>query len=272
MENIKFSILIVSLNAGDDLKKTVSSVLNQNYTNYEIIVKDGLSTDNSIDQLNQNERLSVYRKKDSGIYDAMNQAAEFITGDYAIYLNCGDTFFTTSVLNDVAIEIKKSSAADIYYGDNYTENRSVILRAPRSITDYTCFTRILCHQSTFYSRNILKRKSFDTRYKVTADAYFYISSYKLDKSRIEYIPVVVSSYQGGGFSEAAENKKRGLAEHKQLLKEVFEKDDYFIYRTRQFLTLHLLKQWLSKQVWFEKYYNNIASLVYTVKNRYSSRI
>lgn len=261
-----FSVLIVSLNAGADLDKTVSSALAQDYPHYEVIVKDGLSEDGMVERLICSSRLRIYRNKDRGIYDAMNQAIEYMQGQYAIYLNCGDTFYTPTVLSEVAKNIRKIGA-DIYYGDNFTENRSVILRAPRKITNYTCFTKILCQQSTFYSTDLLRKRSFDMRYRVAADAHLYISAYKCDGARIKYIPVVVSSYKGGGFSETPINKKLGLSEHRQILKEVFNGHEYFRNRCFQFITLNLLKQCLSGQVWFKKYYNRIASIVYVIKNK-----
>ncbi|KAA0958754.1 glycosyltransferase [Planococcus sp. ANT_H30] len=271
MKDIKFSIIIVSLNAGGDLERTVESVLNQDYSGYEIIVKDGLSSDGSTQRLPVNNRISIYYEKDLGIYDAMNQAIQYVGGEYVIFLNCGDTFYSETTLSDTAREISKNIGAKIYYGDNFTGNRNVILQAPRKMTNYICFTKILCHQSTFYEKNFLQKRLFDTKYKIAADAHFYISAFKLKNFNLKYIPVVVSYYQGGGFSETISNKKRGLLEHKQILKEVFSRKEYFLSRLLQMIMLYPIKQWLSTQLWFEKPYNRIANIVYTLKNQYSIR-
>ena len=48
---MKFSIIIVCLNAGEKLHNTVDSVLKQTYKDYEIVIKDGLSKDGSLDEL-----------------------------------------------------------------------------------------------------------------------------------------------------------------------------------------------------------------------------
>ena len=74
MAQISFSIVVVCLNPGEKLLKTVQSVLNQKYGNYEIVVKDGGSTDGSLEQLPADSRIRVYTRPDCGIYDAMNQA------------------------------------------------------------------------------------------------------------------------------------------------------------------------------------------------------
>ena len=71
---IKFSIITVCLNAGNDLLETVESTLKQSYDEFEIIVKDGFSKDCSIEKLPQNKKVCVYQEKDKSVYDAMNQA------------------------------------------------------------------------------------------------------------------------------------------------------------------------------------------------------
>ena len=62
MAQISFSIVVVCLNPGEKLLKTVQSVLNQKYGNYEIVVKDGGSTDGSLEQLPADSRIRVYTR------------------------------------------------------------------------------------------------------------------------------------------------------------------------------------------------------------------
>ena len=81
VKQITFSVVIVCLNAGQELLRTVDSVLRQSYSNYEIIVKDGMSGDGYVERLPADERLRIVRQKDKGIYDAMNQAISLTTGD-----------------------------------------------------------------------------------------------------------------------------------------------------------------------------------------------
>ena len=84
---IRFSIITVCLNAGEDLIATVTDTLCQTYENFEIVVKDGFSTDGSVEKLPADDRIRLVRKKDTGIYDAMNQAVREATGDYLIFMN-----------------------------------------------------------------------------------------------------------------------------------------------------------------------------------------
>ena len=103
----KFSIVVVCLNAGNKLKMTVESILAQTYGDYEIIVKDGMSSDGCLDDLPEDKRIRVFQEKDRGIYDGMNQAVERAGGEYIYFLNCGDFFYDKDVLRRVEAEMRR---------------------------------------------------------------------------------------------------------------------------------------------------------------------
>ena len=96
-----FSIIVVCLNAGDKLHKTIESILNQTESDYEIVVKDGGSTDDSVKTLLPDDKMRVYCEADKSIYDAMNQALAHAKGEYVCFLNCGDYFYDRTVLSRV---------------------------------------------------------------------------------------------------------------------------------------------------------------------------
>ena len=105
-----YSIIVVCLNAGQRLCDTVGSVLGQRYANFEVVVKDGGSSDGSVEMLAetwQDARLRVYAEKDSGIYDAMNQAVKLAGGAYFLFLNAGDSFYDENVLDRITDELHR---------------------------------------------------------------------------------------------------------------------------------------------------------------------
>ena len=109
---MRFSIVTVALNPGDKLQKTLDSVFCQTCTDYEIILKDGGSTDGSMDKWRNAEqkadnepgtgRVRFFDVPDKGIYDAMNQAVQQAEGDFVLFLNCGDMLADRNVLERVA--------------------------------------------------------------------------------------------------------------------------------------------------------------------------
>ncbi len=111
---VTFSIIVVCLNAGDRLKKTVGSILAQSCGDYEIIVKDGLSADGCLDGLPEDAkgRIRVFREGDTGIYDGMNQALRHVRGEFVYFLNCGDFFYDKDVLRRVKEQIEKAEGRE----------------------------------------------------------------------------------------------------------------------------------------------------------------
>ena len=102
---MKFSIITVCLNPGEKLGITLESVLGQTCEDAEIIVKDGCSRDGSVEKWQREhggdpgaDRVRIFVEKDSGIYDAMNQAAAHAQGEFLLFLNCGDAFPDEGVL------------------------------------------------------------------------------------------------------------------------------------------------------------------------------
>ena len=87
---MRFSVITVCFNAKDKLKNTLENILSEDFDDYEIIVKDGLSTDGSLDFIPKDEKIKVFSEKDSGIYDAMNKAVEKASGEYVIFMNCNN--------------------------------------------------------------------------------------------------------------------------------------------------------------------------------------
>ena len=127
MQKPFFSIVVVALNPGERLKKTLDSIGNQTFTDYEVILKDGGSTDDSLEKLKQDgyfenkNQIVIQQKKDESIYDGMNQAVSLVTGRYVLFLNCGDYFYSDRVLErrcdrDLAGSLHEWKKGLYYYG------------------------------------------------------------------------------------------------------------------------------------------------------------
>ena len=100
----KFTIITVCYNSGDKIKRTIQSVIEQKYTDYEYIIKDGASSDDTIRIINscvpKNENIKIISEPDCGIYDAMNKAVGKAHGEY-VFLNAGDYFINKNILQEI---------------------------------------------------------------------------------------------------------------------------------------------------------------------------
>ena len=120
MSKCKFTIITVCYNAEKYIEDTIDSVLTQTYENFEYIIKDGQSSDGTMDIVHRltdgDNRVMIIQGKDQGIYDAMNTAVLQASGEYILFLNAGDAFADSLVLSKT-VEYMTTQKADIYYGD-----------------------------------------------------------------------------------------------------------------------------------------------------------
>lgn len=259
---IRFTVITVTYNAGDKLKETVTDSLKQTYDNYEILIKDGLSTDDSLKKLPQSEKIKLVSCKDKGIYDAMNQAVAEATGDYIIFMNCGDYFYDENVLSNIEKEIQEEPDRGIYYGDVYWNTTGIVNHSPTEITDFVCFRHIPCHQSCVFARKLFEEKSFDLEYKIRADYEFFLRQYYKNNIRPKYLGFVLSNYEGGGYSETKENRKRDKNEHRKITSMYMKKGKLFLYRFIMLITLQPLRQLIAQRSKLAGTYDKAKAAVY----------
>lgn len=287
-----FSIIVVCYNAGEKLHKTIESIRRQTVKDYEIIVEDGLSTDGSVEKLVPGEDLKVFRERDEGIYDAMNRAVSRASGAYLFFLNCGDYFEDETVLARVRhyIEIdsngqdkqKQSGAAQrtgdstesdaapgkrafpprIYYGNIRERATGAAVMSNPQIDGFACYRNVPCHQACFYDRRLLVKRGFRTCYRVRADYEHFLWCFYKAHAVMRYLPVTVVSYEGGGFSETKENRRRSAAEHRHIVRKYMSVGQRFLYRLILLLTLAPLRTYLAENPATAEAYQNLKRKLY----------
>lgn len=278
---IKFSIIVVCLNPGDKLIKTLESINSQDYDNYEVIVKDGFSTDKSVDSIIPNEKTKIYVEKDKGIYDAMNQAITHASGDFVLFMNCGDVFYAEDVLTKTEEFIIKNQGLEsfnpaidkvrftksIYYGNTYSMKTNSLITSPPVIDGFACYRNIPCHQSCFYEMSLCRQKKYDQTYRIRADYDHFLWCFYEAKAQIVNMNITVASYEGGGYSESKDNKKKDKQEHKEICQKYMSAEDIAKYRGVMALTLSPLRSALAESKTFSGVYNNAKKVVYDLKNK-----
>lgn len=263
--SMKFSVIVVCLNAGEKLNDTLSSILKQDYKDFEIVVKDGKSKDGSIEKMIQDDAIKLFVEEDKSIYDAMNQAIAHANGEYYIFMNCGDRFHDEKVLSAVAGIIekeKKSGEAMIVYGKLYNEKSQSYITPSPVITGFTCFRNVPCHQSCIYDAALFKKRVYEPRYKIRADYEHFLWCYYKGGAKMVYLNEVIADYEGGGFSETKENKKRSKAEHRRITEKYMSKGELFKYRTIMALTLAPLRTCLAESKAFSGIYHKLIKGIY----------
>lgn len=256
-----FSIITVCFNAGDKLKNTLENILAQTFNDFEIIVKDGGSSDGSLDAIPKDERIKVFSEKDKGIYDAMNVAVSKASGDYVIFMNCGDSFYDEDVLKNTAANMSDKPDSKIYYGDAFFASAKEIISQPKEITESICYRHMPNHQSCFFARSLWDDDALDTKYKIRADYDFFLRCYFEKNIRPAYLGITVASYEGGGFSES--DRKLDKEEHREIVVKYMGEKKANHYRRIMILTLQPLRTWIAQKSIFAGAYNSIKKKVYS---------
>lgn len=188
---IKFSVVTITYNAGNVLRRTADSVLAQKYRHIEHLIVDGASTDNTLDVARDYARRSdssqrghkviISSEPDKGIYDAMNKGLQRATGDYIVFLNAGDFFpdgdTIETVIRGGRLEQTPSGGwPAVIYGDtDIVDNegrylRPRRLRPPKRLT-WRSFMHgmLVCHQAFYARADIARATPYDLRYRFSAD-------------------------------------------------------------------------------------------------------
>jgi glycosyltransferase involved in cell wall biosynthesis len=222
MQNLQLSIVVVSLNTKNQFLKTIKSINSQTYTNYEIIVVDGNSTDGTVEEILKikNKSLRYLIEKDRGIYDAMNKGVRLSKGKWIYFLNSGDAFYSNTILQEImSYNLNKQH---VVYGHALIKNDSLLyVSEGREFNDKTVVMPF-CHQSCIVKSSILKKNLFNLNYKLSSDFNFLLSLY-LSKKFFFKVNKIFSLVDGSGISNL--HRQKVLSENIASLKE-YEKKNY----------------------------------------------
>ena len=94
MNRLCFSVIMPCYNSERYVSDSINSVINQTYTNWELILVNDGSTDNTLDLINEyaanDERIKVFSKENGGYATAVNFGLDNISGDYFLFLGSDD--------------------------------------------------------------------------------------------------------------------------------------------------------------------------------------
>ncbi len=272
MRTPMFSILMVSLNPGGKLAETMESVVRQSYRDYEVIVKDGGSGDGSLEALRAylerqgcRDRVRILEQPDTGIYEGMNQATRAARGEYLYFLNCGDSFASDQALARAAAEIRSAGrefCSRIFYGDIYDALRGQVVASNPHMDDFACYRNVPCHQACIYHHSLFEERGYEPGYRVRADYEHFLWCYFRRDARPRYIPVTLASYEGGGFSETPENRRRSAREHREITALYMSRGQRLKYRLILLATLAPLRTKMAESPVWSGFYNRCKKLLY----------
>jgi glycosyltransferase involved in cell wall biosynthesis len=217
--NPKLSVITVCLNDKEGLRRTVSSVLEQTFSDYEYIIIDGGSHDESADVIKTHESKITYwvSEKDNGIYHAMNKGIEAAKGTYSLFLNSGDILCNPDVLETVFIN---NLTEDIVYCDMMYDCGDLGIKyctQPPQLTFSHLFSNFLYHPSTFIKTDLFKRAGkYNEQLRIASDYEFFLNAIVFHNATCRYLPLAISKHNNKGMSSLPENFSLVMEERKKI--------------------------------------------------------
>ena len=161
------TIITINRNSAFGLEKTMQSVLLQSCANFEYIVVDGASTDESVEVIHRyseafGDRLRYISEPDTGIYNAMNKGIRMASGDYVQFLNSGDCLADETVVERMMRALEQNNYPSILYGNMLKDMPDgKILRdrcfAGQDITFLGFYVGTLNHSPAYIRRSLFEK-------------------------------------------------------------------------------------------------------------------
>lgn len=218
---MKLSIITINRNNASGLSKTIESVVSQSFADYEYIVIDGASNDDSVNVIRQYaDNISHWvSEPDKGIFNAMNKGIIKATGEYCLFLNSGDWLTDSNVITDF---VNSNLTEDIISGNliQVYENNKTTTWIPESkeLMNFDClYDGSLPHQATFIKTELFTRYGlYNELNKIVSDREFFLKTLVYENCSYNHFDRVISNYDMNGISANPQWMEIHDAEVKQL--------------------------------------------------------
>ncbi|MBO6025198.1 MAG: glycosyltransferase [Bacteroidales bacterium] len=209
---MKLSIITINRNNAAGLEKTMKSVVSQTFKEYEYIVVDGASSDNSVEVIKSFEsqfaHLSWVSEPDSGIYNAMNKGIRMASGDYIQILNSGDCLAADDVTERMLEALDKAGNPSILYGNMikcFPDGRRYVDNGygGQKVTFLLFYLGTLNHDPTYIRRSLFEKYGYyDENLKIVSDWKWFMNAIIEGGEKPKYVDINVTLFDMTGVSES----------------------------------------------------------------------
>ena len=215
-----FSIITVTFNAANVIQPTLCSIKEQTFKNFEHLIVDGASRDNTLDVARHADipQMRIISEPDKGLYDAMNKSIKLASGEFLIFLNAGDSFADDNVLQRLADSATDN--VDIIYGQTQIVNeaRQVVgmrhLTAPQQLSAASFkHGMLVCHQAFVARRSIMP--FYNLSYRFSADYDWCIKCLRNSRCNAYVGDQPIINFLTAGLTD--KNHKKSLKERFHIM-------------------------------------------------------
>lgn len=205
---MKISIITATFNSGASIKSALDSISSQDYPNFEVLIIDGGSKDNTVLLAKDSYagELKIISEKDEGIYDALNKGIKAANGDIIGFVHSDDFLASKDIISKITT-IFQEEEVDGVYGDLLyvdKENTSKIIRYWKSQAFSPGLLQqgwMPAHPTLFLRKEVYEKHGlFNLNYKIAADYDFMLRIFSDPALKFKYLPEVVTKMRVGGAS------------------------------------------------------------------------
>lgn len=243
---MKISIITATYNSAATVRDTIESILRQTHQDWELIVEDGLSKDDTLSIVREyepqcNGRMRIFSEKDDGLYDAMNRGISRATGEVVGILNSDDFYTSSDVLETINAAMEQDDC-DAVYGDIHYVKKDDLEHCVRYYSSHR-FTRermmqgyMPAHPSFYCRRNVYQKYGlFDTNFRLAADFEQLLRLIYIEKIPIKYIEKdFVTMRMGGASTSGWKSHAVTMREHLKAFKKNGIRNNAFRLSLRYF--------------------------------------
>lgn len=220
---MKLSIIIPTFNSGAVINRALDSIISQTFSDWEVLIMDGVSTDNTIEvaQSYNDPRIRIFSETDKGIYDAMNKGIKKAKGEWLYFLGSDDFLLSPKIFEKILCP--KNNYYDVIYGDVQSPILPEVHRGQWSINNLTANR---CHQAIFYKRELFSRLGvYNLKYHYLADFEFNLRWFLSKYVNSKYVPIEIAFFSPNGVSEQHQDGKFWNDFHYIVVKNGYNKLD-----------------------------------------------
>ncbi len=222
---MRVSLIMTTYNCADTLPNILEAAEEQIYPDLEIVIKDGLSDDGTVQIIKEFADSSTKNviwdsKKDSGIYEAMNQGFALAHGDLIAF--CSDILEDENVVADMVRAVQNAGDACIgAHGDLLYMNGPAVVRYWRMGSGKIKQGWMPGHPTLYLKRSVYEQNGlYKTNYKIAADYEYMVRTLLDEENHLAYVPrVVVRMYYGGTSTNGLASYWESFTEGNRALRE-----------------------------------------------------
>lgn len=246
-KKFKISIIIAIYNSESTIERCLTSVFNQTFQDYELIIIDNNSNDNTKLIINKYiSKIHKYiREKDNGIYDAWNKGIKLCNGDWVCFIGSDDYLYPNS-LDNLIRGINNNPKCNFISGKiKLLDNKKNLIIGELFSHKKIIYYQNFVHIGSLTSRHLFNDILFDVKYKIAGDYDFYVKSrFKIYPCFVDHI-IAESELGVSQISSKVFLENYNIWENNNLHSTLFNKLLFF-YQSKCFF----LKRKINKLNWF----------------------